>query len=210
MRLTEADSAIEQFEKISQMKRPDMSKREVTAQKLGQVLNEPYYTEAPDALGMLDLSPRALGVEPDSIRVFLTRTFISPGRDWSHIRLGDKSTAQRSEPSKHTVHEPVQLMPPGLQGGEKRPHAFHIPATIDVATRILVSLLAGIFLLIPMIVMSFINGKKCLLITASLFVLLFAITLSITSRATNQELMVATATYAAVLVVFVGQSSGPV
>jgi hypothetical protein len=81
------------------------------------------------------------------------------------------------------------------------------PPIIEAITRLLVSILAGIFLLVPMISMSYINSKKYLLITASLFVLLFAVTLSLASKATNQELMVATATYAAVLVVFVGQTS---
>lgn len=45
------------------------------------------------------------------------------------------------------------------------------------------------------------------LITVWIAVLLFAIALSILFRASNTETMAATATYAAVLVVFVGTSS---
>lgn len=73
------------FEKISQMKRPLMEKWRETSEILKEVLHEDYYATAPDALGMLDLTPKALGVEPDSIRVLLTKVFskqtqfMSPG-----------------------------------------------------------------------------------------------------------------------------------
>jgi hypothetical protein len=184
------------------MKRPAMESRKKTVSILEKLLQEEYYKTAPDALGMLDLTPKALGVEPDSIRVFLTRTFTEGG-----IRRNQTLFAHRNQ----NENNGQERTPAGRKGETQlfkgRPYAIHIPAIIDVITRLLVSILARFFLLVPMISMSYINSKKYLLLTASLFVLLFAITLSLASKATNQELMVATATYAAVLVVFVGQTS---
>ena len=45
------------------------------------------------------------------------------------------------------------------------------------------------------------------LVTVSLFILAFAVFLAVCSRATNQEIMGASAAYAAVLVVFVSSRS---
>jgi hypothetical protein len=61
------------------MKRPAMESRKKTVSILEGLLQEDYYKIAPNALGMLDLTPKALGMEPDSIRVFLARTFTEGG-----------------------------------------------------------------------------------------------------------------------------------
>jgi hypothetical protein len=59
-----------------------------------------------------------------------------------------------------------------------------------------------------MIAPAFITSVTYTLVTIVLFVLVFAICLSITSKASNQELLAATAAYAAVLAVFVGNAPG--
>jgi hypothetical protein len=59
---------------------------------------------------------------------------------------------------------------------------------------------------VPIIVMSFLKTANARLITASLFTLAFAILISFSSRASNQEILGGAAAYAAVLVVFIGSA----
>lgn len=60
--------------------------------------------------------------------------------------------------------------------------------------------------MVPLASMAYITAKRYLILSAVLFVLLFAIILALTTTASNQELAAATAAYAAVLVVFVGSN----
>lgn len=80
---------------------------------------------------------------------------------------------------------------------------------VDRLARFLVAVAGGAFLIVPMLIMTL--GGPSLntsLITVSVAVLVFALVIAFAVRASNAETMVATATYAAVLVVFVGTSSG--
>jgi len=79
---------------------------------------------------------------------------------------------------------------------------------VDHLARFLIAITGGLFLIVPMLVMAIDTSQKKSLITVSLSVLLFALTLSFGVRTTNVEALVSTATYAAVLVVFVGTNSG--
>ena len=92
---------------------------------------------------------------------------------------------------------------------EGRP-AIGISNFVDRLARLLVAFTGGAFLLVPMLIMV-LNGQttKKSVITTSVAVLLFATALAFGVRATNVETMVSTATYAAVLVVFVGTNSSP-
>jgi len=60
-----------------------------------------------------------------------------------------------------------------------------------------------------MIAMAYITSKRYLLVTAVIFVLTFALSLGYFSKGSNHVLVGATAAYAAVLVVFVGNSITP-
>jgi hypothetical protein len=64
----------------------------------------------------------------------------------------------------------------------------------------------GASLIVPMLIMSFDPSRNKSLIVVSVSVLIFAVFLSSGIHASNQETLAATATYAAVLVVFVGTS----
>lgn len=79
---------------------------------------------------------------------------------------------------------------------------------VDVLARFLVAFLGGALLVVPMLVMRLpnVNVVKSLC-TVSLSVLIFAGALSVFFKAKNTDTLIATATYAAVLVVFVGTSS---
>jgi len=67
------DDAIKSFKEISQLKRPVMDGRQKTVDLFTTKLNDGHYKSAGDALSMVDLTPEALGVPPDGIRVFLQR-----------------------------------------------------------------------------------------------------------------------------------------
>lgn len=80
---------------------------------------------------------------------------------------------------------------------------------VDRLARFLVADAEGAFLIVPMLIMTL--GGPLLntsLITVLVAVLGFVLVLAFAVRASNAETIVSTATYAAVLVVFVGTSSG--
>lgn len=78
----------------------------------------------------------------------------------------------------------------------------------EFLTRFLVALIASTFLIVPLIILSLQSTDKAHLITVSVFIIVFAFLVSILSKASNSETMAAAAAYAAVLVVFVSNSSG--
>lgn len=69
------------------------------------------------------------------------------------------------------------------------------------------ALLVGLGLIVPMIVMRLVPGKTCTLVTTSSFVMGFAVGLAVLSSFKRSEIVLVTAGYAAVLVVFVGTTS---
>ncbi|KAM0330548.1 hypothetical protein ACHAQA_003495 [Verticillium albo-atrum] len=88
----------------------------------------------------------------------------------------------------------------------KAPH--HVSALVDRLVRFLVALTGGGFLVGPMMIMALRPSLTKSLVAVSAALVLFSLVLSFGIRVSNIETLVATATYAAVLVVFVGTSSG--
>jgi uncharacterized RDD family membrane protein YckC len=88
-----------------------------------------------------------------------------------------------------------------------RPSLDKLPPFVEGLARIIIAITGGLFLLVPMILMTFITSPHYRLIIVSVAVLWFSISLGIVSHATNQELLGATAAYTAVLVVYVGAAS---
>lgn len=80
-------------------------------------------------------------------------------------------------------------------------------ALAEVITRFLVALLAGAFLVVPLIVLSHQSSSKTQLVTISICIVIFSFLVSLLSRASNEQTMAASAGYAAVLVVFLSNSS---
>ncbi len=79
---------------------------------------------------------------------------------------------------------------------------------VDKLARFVIAFAGGAALVVPMLIMALPRmGKGKSLITVSVAVTLFAMMMSVGIRANNPETLVATATYAAVLVVFVGASN---
>jgi len=79
---------------------------------------------------------------------------------------------------------------------------------VDKLARFVLAMIGGLSLVVPMLIMSLPEQHKTKsLITVSVAVVLFAAGMSLGIRAGNSETLAATATYAAVLVVFVGTSN---
>lgn len=78
---------------------------------------------------------------------------------------------------------------------------------VDGLVRFVIAFTGGAFLVVPVLIMTLDRSVAASLITASSAVLLFSLVLSLGVRVTNVETLISTATYAAVLVVFVGTST---
>lgn len=72
--------------------------------------------------------------------------------------------------------------------------------------RFIWSISGGLLLIVPMLIMALLKNQTASLITTSCAVFIFALAVTGISSASPQELLAATAAYAAVLVVFVGTS----
>lgn len=88
---------------------------------------------------------------------------------------------------------------------KKKPES--VSPFVDKLARFLVAFIGGASLVVPMLVMSLDQNQTKSLITTSVAVVLFAAAMSVGFEASNENTLAATATYAAVLVVFVGTSS---
>ncbi|KAL6401827.1 hypothetical protein AUP68_14283 [Ilyonectria robusta] len=89
---------------------------------------------------------------------------------------------------------------------EGKPPA-EISPFVDNLVRLSVALVAVVVLVAPMCILSVHPSPTKSLITSSVFMIIFACALSFGVKSSNIETLVATATYSAVLVVFVGTNS---
>ena len=78
----------------------------------------------------------------------------------------------------------------------------NLTATLD---RFLTGLAGGISLLVPMIVMTFLPGRTARLVIVSVATMLFAAAMSLTA-VSKDNVIAATAAYAAIMVVYIGSS----
>ena len=85
-----------------------------------------------------------------------------------------------------------------------------IPTTyspfVESLARFIIAVGGGCALVIPMVIMSFAPSRAKSLVTVSVAVVLFALVMSLAFQTDNKDTLTGTATYAAVLVVFVGTS----
>lgn len=77
---------------------------------------------------------------------------------------------------------------------------------LDALARFIIGTTGGCALIIPMVVMVLDASLTKSLVTASVALVLFALVLGLVFETSNKDTITATATYAAVLVVFVGTS----
>ncbi|KAL3958312.1 hypothetical protein ACCO45_006474 [Purpureocillium lilacinum] len=86
-------------------------------------------------------------------------------------------------------------------------HLAVVSALVDRLVRFVIAVTGGVFLVVPMIIMTLHPSQTKSLVTVSVALLVFSLMLSFVVRVSNVETLVSTATYAAVLVVFVGTST---
>ncbi|GAB1318642.1 hypothetical protein MFIFM68171_08852 [Madurella fahalii] len=190
--LREYYDAIKSFRDISQMARPSELDQKLAAHILGDKLGERHYVSAGE-LGMVDLTPQALGVVSDPVRILLQK--FEPG-------------AQREDDDHpNNTGKQEHLVGTNLPPGKRNPAVKQISPTVDKLARLVVAIAGGAFLLAPMYGLTFMQTQRDKLITVGLFVVFFAVVVALASKATNQEVVGATAAYAAVLVVFVSQGT---
>ena len=152
----------------------------------------PYKTR----LVRVDLPPRSGSRDP--IQHYLRKLLrIS----WYSARSKIGSESERDEES--------QTKPPAPNAMRARmERSYQNTARVaEAATRFLVALLAGSFLVVPLVILSFQDSKENHLLTVSICIVVFSLLVSLTSKASNYETMAASAAYAAVLSVFVSGST---
>lgn len=76
----------------------------------------------------------------------------------------------------------------------------------QVMIRFLMAMVGGLALVIPMLVMTYFPGKNVSVVTTSASMLIFAAVITLGTQLAPDQVLGATAAYAAVLVVFVGTS----
>jgi hypothetical protein len=96
----------------------------------------------------------------------------------------------------------------GREYSERKPPR-EVSGFVDRLTRFLLALAGGTFLVVPMTIMTLNPSQTKSLVTVSICVTLFALVLALGIRVSNLETLISTATYAAVLVVFVGANNNP-
>ncbi|KAF4632381.1 hypothetical protein G7Y89_g5749 [Cudoniella acicularis] len=84
-----------------------------------------------------------------------------------------------------------------------RHHSTYISPVVDNTARLLVAVIGGLLVLVPMAALSYITSLHWILIAAFLFTFNFSVAVAIVSKASNDQVIAATAAYGAILVIFV-------
>lgn len=146
----------------------------------------------------VDLAPRSdsRDVLRHGLRKFLRYT-------WFFVRRSRTSDAELDRYSSGPIMEAKAKLERSYQ------NTIHLAVThlAEIITRFLVAVLAGAFLVIPLIVLSHQSSSEAHLITVSIFIVVFSLLVSLASKASNEQTMAAAAGYAAVLVVFIANTS---
>jgi hypothetical protein len=149
--------------------------------------------EAFPSIGLLPSQPFN-----SAYRTFRNPTTIpnDPPRNFLKALLPRHLTWTKAEMERH-VGEFIDRKPPE-----------EVSPFVDGVARLIIACGGGAALVVPVVIMSLNKSVPKSLITTSVAVLIFAVALAFGVKASNTETLAATATYAAVLVVFVG-TSGP-
>lgn len=184
----------------------------LTNTMLATATNEEHYLREHDAAAMLNLGLEALYFDKDKVRGWIKRMLRPSSLPSTSTLLKDESLAY-SRSHDLPPGAPPNMGPPNLPGtgllppGQKR-WILDNP-TVDYLLRLFVGLIAGIPLLAPMVILCYVTRREYILITGCFSVLIFALLVSLVGGGATHEVMVAVATYAAVIVVFVGQTYFP-
>lgn len=118
-------------------------------------------------------------------------------RRWLRDHLPNRITVSAEEAKRRNRYEDLDGLPPK-----------EISPKVEKIARFIIGVCGGLSLIVPMLLMRIQENLIKSLITTSVAVVLFAATTSMIFKANDVETLAATAAYTAVLVVFVGTSSG--
>ena len=142
-------------------------------------------------------------------RTRLVRVDLGTRATHDPLRRGIQKILQRFQcwrmSSRFTAHE--ERSGTRRSSGEPKTVSYRNTALLaDILSRILVSLMAGVFMVLPLIMVSYQTTQRSHLITISVWITAFSLAVSATLRATSLATIGAVAAYAAVLSVFVSNN----
>lgn len=198
-----------------------MESRKEVVETLSNRLDRDFYKDAPDALGLVDLTPAALGVDSDPIRVMITRTMTNS----ASLRTANTYASWNSNCNPRKVKAKVpnsflallyveagkydqdaqyeERSPDG--GFGSRPNQY-VSGFVDYLSRLIVTLILPSSLSFRCLYFPSWSRNGAAL-SASLFLLLFSVCVALSSKGSNQDVVLSAVAYAAVIVVFVGQTN---
>ncbi|KAJ5603748.1 hypothetical protein N7537_006704 [Penicillium hordei] len=196
-----------QFQSEKRASIQDLEVLERTLEKYATAIRNYQFLRSKAALGKAETRKRKL---------LLQRYFQSKLNDQFHSHYCSFHDAEQGiDPLRRAL---MRYMPSFLafSSEEKmsRPREYsegkaprEVSVSVDRLTRFLVAITGGIFLVVPMIIMALHQSKTKSLVTVSVCIILFALIMALGVRVSNVETLVSTATYAAVLMVFLGVSN---
>lgn len=116
-------------------------------------------------------------------------------------------------PRRFTTDNPIQaellthMRDLGFTEAELPTQTISSRLFVTYSARLLLALSGGLFLLVPMLIMSRISEQRMRLLVTSLFVIIFSIFLSSLKMVSSLKILGGTAAYSAALVIFVGRSN---
>jgi hypothetical protein len=109
-----------------------------------------------------------------------------------------------SQISKSSQNNVENASPFGMNQASSSQNATLIS---EIISRVIIGIVTAIFLIAPLIALSYDSRKSIQIVIISICIVVFACLVSVLLRASNLEMMVVTAAYAAIIAVFV--SNGP-
>jgi predicted secreted protein len=188
-------------------------------------VSQSVYIETADAVRDLEYLQGLAPVQPDTARDYQVDLFEAfqqiAERPGAPFNTAYRTFRSESHQQSDAIREALRrLLPRGLawspaematRGDDywrgKHPEIYS--ASVHFIAKFLMAFLVGTALIVPMIIMVFNPSRTKSLITTSVSVLLVAAFCALGITATNEQTIAATATYTAVLVVFVGTSTTP-
>lgn len=122
-------------------------------------------------------------------------------RYWNLLRTQSSQTTQDQTPAAETH----PALPP-----KHLTRSWSYQNTVllaEIIARIFIAIMTGVLLIAPLAILSNQERKSIQLITVAMFIVVFSVLVTVLLRASNVEVMVVSAAYAAVLSVFVSNSS---
>ncbi|KAH6967932.1 hypothetical protein BKA56DRAFT_679066 [Ilyonectria sp. MPI-CAGE-AT-0026] len=192
----------------------------VDTERLKKLLND--YTTAVQNYNYVHLQRRLDHHTAERRKQRLKRNFISMTTSYRHSRPFETHyyyLHSNAHPTPDVLRDKLRRWLPSRlsYSAQERLHRnkeyeegqppIEISPFVDKIVRLCMAILAILILVLPMCFMSLWPSKTNNLITAALFMVIFACGMSFGINGTNLETLVATATYSAVLVVFVGTNS---